>query len=40
MRSGKINGLLSVTLTTLLVIVACISAGMIVNHFHPEYRRW
>ena len=27
-------------LTTLLVIVACIAAGMLVNHVHPEYRKW
>jgi hypothetical protein len=30
----------SVMLTTLLVIIACIAAGTIVNHFHPEYRKW
>jgi hypothetical protein len=29
----------SVMLTTLLVIVACIAAGMIVSHVHPEYRK-
>jgi hypothetical protein len=28
-----------VMLTILLVIVACIAAGMLVNHVHPEYRR-
>jgi len=27
-------------LTTLLIIVASIVAGMIVNHVHPEYRKW
>jgi hypothetical protein len=27
-------------LTTLLVIIACIVAGTIVNHFHPGYRKW
>lgn len=30
----------SVMLTTLLVIVASIAAGMIVSHVHPEYRKW
>jgi hypothetical protein len=25
---------------TLLVIVTSITAGMIVNHVHPEYRKW
>jgi hypothetical protein len=37
---GQDQWITSVTLTTLLVIVAFISAGMIVNHFHPEYRKW
>jgi len=26
-------------LATLLIIVASIAAGMIVNHVHPEYRK-
>jgi fructose-1,6-bisphosphatase/sedoheptulose 1,7-bisphosphatase-like protein len=30
----------SVMLTTLLIIVASAVAGMIVNHVHPEYRKW
>jgi hypothetical protein len=30
----------SIMLTTLLVIVVSITAGMIVNHVHPEYRKW
>jgi hypothetical protein len=30
----------SVMLTTLLIIVASIVAGMIVSRVHPEYRRW
>jgi hypothetical protein len=30
----------SVMLATLLIIVASIAAGMIVNHVHPEYRKW
>jgi hypothetical protein len=29
----------SVMLATLLIIVASIAAGMIVNHVHPEYRK-
>ena len=28
----------SVMLTTFLIIVACIAAGMLVNHVHPETR--
>jgi hypothetical protein len=27
-------------LATLLIIVASIVAGMIVNRVHPEYRKW
>jgi hypothetical protein len=30
----------SVMITTLLVIVASIAAGMIVSRVHPEYRKW
>jgi hypothetical protein len=30
----------SVMLATLLIIVASIAAGMIVNRVHPEYRKW
>lgn len=27
-------------LMTFLIIIACVAAGVIVSHVHPEYRKW
>ena len=42
-RCARLFGTLerqNVMLATLLIIVASIAAGMIVNNVHPEYRKW